>query len=74
MPPRHALDGETRLLRTYAVHVQLAQRAIDEDRDHHELYERAFLDGLARAVFDVTGHWPHEHRNLPRLRPKAGGL
>lgn len=72
MAAKHALDGEMRLLRTYAVHVQLAQRAIDEDRDHHEVYERAFLDGLARAVFDVTGLWPGEHPHLPRLRPKAG--
>lgn len=76
MTPRHRLDGDARALNSFRVHLQLAQRAIDEDRDQAELYERAFLDGYARCVFDITGLTPRElWPGEPLwLRPKAGGL
>lgn len=67
---RHQLDGEGRLLLTYSRHVRITQGAIDRGRD--AVYETAFLDGLARAVFDVTGLWPSQHSDLPQIERKSG--
>lgn len=65
------LSGLDRVIRHYN---QVARR-LERDAIRHAIteYDRGRLAGLGQAIFDLTGDWPHERRDVhvPRFpRPE----
>lgn len=68
MQQMHPVD---RVVTSYNRAARRFETSTDLDRD----YLRAYLDGLGRALFDLTGDWPHQARELiTPIDPHQGQL
>jgi hypothetical protein len=69
---REQLPLEQRVIASYNRAAHRLQRAVDRGKAAE--YDRGYVAGLGRAVFELTGQWPHEIRGCKPIRANVDGL
>lgn len=69
---RDQLPPADRVIVTYNRAAHRLQRAVDRGKDTE--YDRGHLAGLARAVFELTGCWPHQVKACELIRANVDGM